>query len=496
MSLYFGFNNTISDCDNPFPSIQSWLLKKIEADNCEGYHRIHDNYYNLKEFIHLHPGGDTWINITKHNDITELFESSHLNINKVNVVLKKYLVTDIKPSKPRNTSTFTFNKDGFYYTLRSRAYEVLKHKGANSSIGMYTVHSIYLSLFLIFILLSLIPIEDILKYINLSSYLKLYSNIIFSIISGIFLALLANCSHNYFHQADNWRMYCFDITGFSSYEWRVSHCYSHHTYPNTINDFEQNALKKILNYYPINNKYNTFRYYFLPITANIGFILAIPLQIIRRYIALLTKKIEFRFEYILNLILLIISISIRYILLSNGILNIQLIYNSICYVLSSFLISILTCSWMFSTIGLAAGHHHPNIWHAGDDTCKSTTNNINNNIDNIDWGLFQLSAVGERPSLDSNLFLSSSSFGRHLLHHLFPTVDHSKLNLLLPILKSTCSDFNVKYFNQISNKSQIPTENTRYLSNFSSWIGMWLQAYSKQPSHRNYITFNSKLKKF
>jgi fatty acid desaturase len=293
-------------------------------------------------------------------------------------------------------------------------------------------------------------------------------------------------------------MYCFDITGFSSYEWRVSHCYSHHTYPNTINDFEQNALKKIINYYPINNKYNAINYYLLPIISNIGFTLAIPLQIIRRYVALLKRNIEFRMEYILNLIILIVSIYIRYKLTSSGLFNKQLIYNSIRYVLSSFLIIMLTCSWVFSTVGLAAGHHHPHIWHAGDDTVNSTINNNNNNnnnkIDNdnnIDWGLFQLSAVGERPSLDSNLFLSSSLFGRHALHHLFPTIDHSKLNLLLPILKSTCKDFNVKYFSQISNNSQIPTENSRYLSNFASWLGMWLQAYRNQPSHRNYITFNS-----
>jgi hypothetical protein len=36
MSLYFGFNNKISDYDNQLPSIHSWLLKKIESDNCEG----------------------------------------------------------------------------------------------------------------------------------------------------------------------------------------------------------------------------------------------------------------------------------------------------------------------------------------------------------------------------------------------------------------------------------------------------------------------------
>ncbi len=90
----------------------------------------------------------------------------------------------------------------------------------------------------------------------------------------------------------------------------------------------------------------------------------------------------------------------------------------------------MSCGWVFHNISLAAGHHHPNIWHEGDAI-----------PDSIDWGLFQVMAVGDRPDVDQNLYLSTVSYGIHLLHHLFPTVDHSRLHLLQDALKQTCKEF-------------------------------------------------------
>ena len=38
-----------------------------------------------------------------------------------------------------------------------------------------------------------------------------------------------------------------------------------------------------------------------------------------------------------------------------------------------------------------------------------------------------------------------STLGDHLLHHLFPTVDHSKLHHLYPAFWQTCKEFGVTY---------------------------------------------------
>lgn len=90
----------------------------------------------------------------------------------------------------------------------------------------------------------------------------------------------------------------------------------------------------------------------------------------------------------------------------------------------------VSTSWVFHNVSLAAGHHHPDIWHEGDAI-----------PDTMDWGIFQLTAVGDRPDVDGNMYLSAISYGQHALHHLFPTVDQSKLQLLVPVFEQTCKEF-------------------------------------------------------
>ena len=72
-------------------------------------------------------------------------------------------------------------------------------------------------------------------------------------------------------------------------------------------------------------------------------------------------------------------------------------------------------------------HHHPDIYHSG-DTPRADT----------DWGLSQLDTVREIEKED--LLLVLTTFGHHLLHHLFPSVDHSKLGALYPALHQTLAE--------------------------------------------------------
>lgn len=61
--------------------------------------------------------------------------------------------------------------------------------------------------------------------------------------SGVFFAWTTITAHNYFHMRNNFRMYYFDLSTMSSKEWRISHVLSHHTYPNTIWDYEVYAVE-------------------------------------------------------------------------------------------------------------------------------------------------------------------------------------------------------------------------------------------------------------
>merc|ERR1712029_335839 len=89
------------------------------------------------------------------------------------------------------------------------------------------------------------------------------------------------------------------------------------------------------------------------------------------------------------------------------------------------------CNMWLIAIGTFAAHHHPDIYRAGD------------NPRGMDWGVYQLDATRDIEGKSSIYWLKMTSFGDHQLHHLFPTVDHSKLHHLYPVLEQTCREFNV-----------------------------------------------------
>jgi fatty acid desaturase len=100
------------------------------------------------------------------------------------------------------------------------------------------------------------------------------------------------------------------------------------------------------------------------------------------------------------------------------------------------------CAYYLVVASLIGTHHHTSVYHAGDHPREEK-----------DWGLYQMDATND---LDKRalggLLLVAASFGDHLMHHMFPTVDHSRLNALYPALAETCTEFGVKtpVFGQIS----------------------------------------------
>lgn len=91
-------------------------------------------------------------------------------------------------------------------------------------------------------------------------------------------------------------------------------------------------------------------------------------------------------------------------------------------------------SFFFHNISLGAGHHNPLVWHHGDKI-----------VDTVDWGIFQIISVARFETVDKSLLMTSVSFGNHAMHHLLPTVDHSKLPLLFPIYVQTCKEFGIDF---------------------------------------------------
>lgn len=153
----------------------------------------------------------------------ELFESHHPNIEKARSLLKKYQLKLSSSLPPRNSGTFSFKTGGFYDTLRTRAWRgVLQYSGTGPTWAMLVFHTTLLLLFLTLLFSASAiagqsdPMSDKVTWLGTAS------------MAGVVLALLMMCSHNFFHQKDNWRMYVFDLSPFSSYDWRITHAYSHH----------------------------------------------------------------------------------------------------------------------------------------------------------------------------------------------------------------------------------------------------------------------------
>lgn len=93
----------------------------------------------------------------------------------------------------------------------------------------------------------------------------------------------------------------------------------------------------------------------------------------------------------------------------------------------------MIASFAFCVIGLNAAHHDPDIYHEGDAAREDR-----------DWGLFQVDTIIDRGDLKGSQFLVLTHFGDHILHHLFPTLDHGILPQLYPVLYETLDQFKGK----------------------------------------------------
>ncbi len=97
---------------------------------------IHGKTYNLKPFLHKHPGGKAVLEACMGNDdLTPIFESYHAfsNMSTIKSIMKNYEVCACQPSKT------LFATDGFYRTLQKRVINQLKN---NTKADIYLIFKI------------------------------------------------------------------------------------------------------------------------------------------------------------------------------------------------------------------------------------------------------------------------------------------------------------------------------------------------------------------
>jgi len=396
-SLWDGFHGYPSQREGRIPYIKTaanWIEGRRLDDNYGPYWRVRNGLYDLSDWMDRHPGGSEWLRITRGTDITESFVSSHLDPS-VEKILAKFHVRDI--TTPRN-SPYTLDDDGFYMTLKRNVQKHLKEnplkKTKSRSVAIQDG------------LLAAFAVTFVATAYSQSPWM--------AVLCGAFLFLNVNCAHNFFHQRDSWRMYIWDLSMISSYEWRITHALSHHIYTNTIFDFELSGFEPFLDFKVYRGK-NLLQRRMMGFLVHLILPLFFLLEFLKRIVTIAVGWQRLRPENLLpiaELLVLVVATSQW----SQALLLFSLVQ--------------FTASYFFGAIGVVVGHHHPDLFHSGDQYRYGK-----------DWGLCQLDSVRERHDIDDNLLLTLLVFGNHALHHLFPTVDHGQLHHLEDVFRTTCQTF-------------------------------------------------------
>lgn len=396
--------------------------KRVDDEVPVGLHRVHDKLYDLREF--KHPGGDLWLNLTKKTDITELFETHHIDYGKATKMLAQYEVQRVgaAPLPPRR-SLLTFNTDGFYATLREKVFQ--QHKD---------VH--YLGPALLATRMADILVVASLCMTIASGFMSRHNTTAaaaLALAAGILNGFFIGIGHNFLHQRSNFRRFYLELSGFSTAEFRMHHALSHHPYTNTCLDAEVCSLLPEISFFPMKKGWveKLTAIIMLPLICAFGIPFKLTLRLLQ--IALNTWPGELE-EKVAQLIPMV-----QLLLLSHSILPSET--GLLLWLLMFSATSGLFLWWNF----LNGPHFNDECWHQGDT------------LDCTDWGILQIQTTTERSEMSSrdtllNNLLNIPTFGLHHLHHLFPTIDATELTKLVPLFDAHCVEHGV-VFQTMDNKS-------------------------------------------
>lgn len=90
---------------------------------------------------------------------------------------------------------------------------------------------------------------------------------------------------------------------------------------------------------------------------------------------------------------------------------------------------IVIASFFYGLMANNLGHHHTEVFHDNDE------------LKSMDFGIYQLAATFDKAELAKYHFFNLATFGNHVMHHMFPTLDHAVLPQLRKILLDTCNEF-------------------------------------------------------
>lgn len=465
--------------DKPLPSRgnfyscrHAWLKEMGEAQRQRLGHAahewvVHQKVYDLASYLDSHPGGQAWLELTKGLDVTPLFESHHVNDAKTQAVLRKFYVRDCKttssssssssaaapstPTRPETPPTaaastddhsnngdketeadFSFLGNGFFKTFKRRAAAVLEQAEDSSNRGTprgargpTTEMRVLVWVLLLAWLLSL------------AWCCQKGAGVVPAVVAGVFLNALMGVGHNAMHTVPSWWRYLMDLSLFSSQEWMISHCISHHHYPGSQVDFEVAAIEPFIHSLysgPPSNRFLPF--YLWWVLCILG-----PFEVLARGMNVFLLRVQpLRWENLLPFM------ELGFLMMKGG--------GGVGGGLGKWLVMHVVASVLMGLQALPL-HHSEHAWTDGKDEparSPSLPASFPPSLPRcpggpIDFGVHALRAtqdydISELPLLAKLVLFP---FNHHRLHHLLPSVDESRLPLLEGALKEICEEVGVKY---------------------------------------------------
>ena len=374
---------------------------------------IHGRLYDLRDFVAVHPGGRDWITWTRGTDCTTEFEAHHLNSERAASILKKYDCGRLASPHPHAAEPFTWAPDGFYMTYKREAFAVLKAAGGwGPTYNMIVICAAAVGLW-------------IAANVAVGLAVGAAATTAAAILAGYATYVLLGVGHNFFHQRDSLWRFVFDLSLFSSADWRLSHAISHHMMPNLDADYETSALEPHVRFVR-SSAVNRWPALAVVLHFLLPFVLG-PMNVIGRARDCWLGSTKVRVEHAFPLIqLAVFSIARRGFLaalwpwlLLHGVATFCLIYISTPVHRSDF-------SWSSGCPGGEADF--------AAHTAISTVD-FNSDEENTGGGLWALFV---------RVFVFGS-FNDHITHHLAPTVDLSRQHMLRPVFLRLAKRFGIPY---------------------------------------------------
>lgn len=386
--------------------------------------RIFNEFYDVSEFDH--PGGQTALSLCIGRDATELFHSSHQTADqtKIKALLAKYRVEPTDEEKKRIPANNVYDWEE---TLNSPFYKDLRQL-CDPVFEMYGTKQNWYRTFEIVCIFTLF----LWQY---SHFIQGYWHSVFTVPTLIWLVAV-NLAHDASHFAISKTPWINDLFmelmnfNTSTFYWYHQHIIGHHNFPNICGRDPDIHAVAILrhNKHDVIRPAHKYQHIFFPFLYPLRFPLAYVNQTIRLIMAsdflglfpLIPKDSAFRFFMGFRVALVL---AFMYVL--------PIMYHGFTFKGLVFSCLPFTIFSIHSALCTSFNHQHPK----------------NDEQFSKNFYIHQVITGHSVESTNFNywVFLYTGGLSYQLEHHLFPTVNHTHLWRIRPIVQALCKKYNIQY---------------------------------------------------